>query len=403
MIDTNALLSIAFTLISNFTQVVEVPYHAVPQKTADLESCLIGSPSSPCDLYMVHRKGTEFWIADGVVWAYRSPGSYFNLQDAHLIPKFTGDSALSSNSAIELAATTLRRLIRDGDPLTNGPPRVLYPSSKRIPFYEVTWPKGNGGLTPTAKVEIDGRTGTIVALNLWDHHFRDPALAQQIKNRVCRPDPVVAPPLKAPRKRVLPYPSKEQAAQAIRNWLLFCQRLGLDPGSNTDLSQIDWEKSSLYAERQISPTIPVCRITFTNKAIFESVGGVVFNHFGSDAFFTNDYLDRPRSAWDAIHGVVAIRWEELADALQRRICQQFKVSPTTFDMLRPFIRNGSADQGKDGLTRTVIDWRRLRAPHLDDTVSVEEFPRVFAAEFDLRTGETKFIAFYDLSLICAPN
>jgi len=47
MIDTNQLLSIAFTLISNFTKVVEIPPDRVPQRRDDLQKIVVGSPRSP--------------------------------------------------------------------------------------------------------------------------------------------------------------------------------------------------------------------------------------------------------------------------------------------------------------------------------------------------------------------
>src|SRR5439155_16999861 len=112
MIDTNALLSIAFSLIANFTNVVPVPSDAVPQSAADLNKCIIGSPKSPTHLYLVHQKGTEFWIDDGVVYRYRSPGSFFELQDSKLITNYTGISTLESNDIVRIAGTALQRLIK---------------------------------------------------------------------------------------------------------------------------------------------------------------------------------------------------------------------------------------------------------------------------------------------------
>ena len=70
MLDTNTLLTIAFSLISNFTNVVSIPPDAVPQSPADLERCPIGSPSSPIHLFLTGTKGTEFSILGGVVSRY---------------------------------------------------------------------------------------------------------------------------------------------------------------------------------------------------------------------------------------------------------------------------------------------------------------------------------------------
>ena len=76
MIDTNQLLSIAFTLISNFTNVVEIPGDHVPTRREDLKEIVVGSPASPLAIYMAHRLGDEFWLEHGVVQQYQSPESF---------------------------------------------------------------------------------------------------------------------------------------------------------------------------------------------------------------------------------------------------------------------------------------------------------------------------------------
>ena len=44
MIDTNQLLSIAFSLIANFTNVVHVPREGVPHSREDLQKLVIEEP-----------------------------------------------------------------------------------------------------------------------------------------------------------------------------------------------------------------------------------------------------------------------------------------------------------------------------------------------------------------------
>jgi hypothetical protein len=75
MIQTNLLLSIGFSLVSNFTNVVPVRPEAVPTKIDDLKHYVVGSPNSPIHLYLVDRQGTEFWLDGGVVYSYRTSGS----------------------------------------------------------------------------------------------------------------------------------------------------------------------------------------------------------------------------------------------------------------------------------------------------------------------------------------
>src|SRR5664279_1225598 len=100
MVDTNALLSIAFSIIGSFTNVVHVLSGAAPDQLSDLSKCVIGSPHSPIDLYLVDRRGTEFTIAEGVVQSYYSAGSFFGLDDGRLSSQFAGELRLTSREAM---------------------------------------------------------------------------------------------------------------------------------------------------------------------------------------------------------------------------------------------------------------------------------------------------------------
>src|SRR5207249_3458739 len=115
MVDTNALLSMAFAIISSFTNIVEVAREHVPTSAGDLEKCNIGTLYSPVDLFLMHRSGTCFWIRDGAVQAYESPGSYFRLQDTRKVRSYTGPASLNSNQVVHVATSTIQRLVRNGE------------------------------------------------------------------------------------------------------------------------------------------------------------------------------------------------------------------------------------------------------------------------------------------------
>src|SRR6185295_13042536 len=107
MIATNALLSIGFSIISNFANVVPIPEGYVPQSRSDLQAVVVGSPYSPTDLYLIHKRGTSFWIRDGVVYRYLHPGSLFELQNSDQLYRYEGTSKLTSNDVIRVATETL--------------------------------------------------------------------------------------------------------------------------------------------------------------------------------------------------------------------------------------------------------------------------------------------------------
>jgi hypothetical protein len=365
-----------------------------------LSKCVIGSPHSPIDLYLVDRRGTEFTIAEGVVQSYYSAGSFFGLDDGRLSSQFAGELRLTSREAMTLAAETLQRLIKSGNPLTNATARVQSAGSnggKAIPFYRVVWQNTNQHLATIAKVEVDGRTGALLGLQLLDWGFLDPTFAREIKAKTYTPDPAVTAANKQLGKRVLPYPTTSQAAQVIHNWLDFCRRLGVETGENTNLAQIDWERSLICTDKTISASTPVCRITFTNGTLFEAVDGLVFRDFCSDAFFMGDYLRRPKAEWDNIQGTVTQRWEDLARSLEVRLSERLGVPKSVFEHAKFSRRNRGADLGEKGLTRTVVEWVKYDNPGYP--VDAQSLPALFAAEFDLRTGTVKWISFYDASVL----
>ena len=200
MIDTNALLAFAFSIISSFTNVVYVPPEAVPQSKDDLEVCIIGRSFFPLDVYLKGRRGTQFWIANGVVEQYYSPDMYFGLQDPNRIPEFVGTAKLSSNLVFELANRTIQGLVRSGNPLTNVTPRVTVAKpylGQPVPSYDITWPlPENPQVFSIARMGIDARYGRVVSVSLHDPGFYDMARFQQNSNQVYKAEVLKnSPPL----------------------------------------------------------------------------------------------------------------------------------------------------------------------------------------------------------------
>jgi hypothetical protein len=194
MIDTNQLLSIAFSLISQFANVVEIPPDHVPTSQKDIIKLTIGSPGSPLDTYLVTRRGESFWIWNGIVARYESPDSYYLSQNFEALSRLAGPATISSNQAIEKATQVMKRLAKAGKPLDGVTPQFKASQAENVHFYNVTWPVENSvhsaGL---GEIEIDGRTGRVVFLQLWDRDFYDFAFAAEISNRVYKPEPVNDP------------------------------------------------------------------------------------------------------------------------------------------------------------------------------------------------------------------
>jgi hypothetical protein len=257
----------------------------------------------------------------GVIQHFRSQNSFLTYHEP--FSKFVGTSVLSSNQVVQLTAETLRRLEKDGHPLSNAVPVVYYAGpryaqllqGKEIPFWDVSWRNPREHMENMAVVEVDGRSGDIVSLNLYNWGFFDTAFEQEISNRVYTADAAPTPPTPPPGKRVLPSPTVGQATEAIAHWRVFCHGLGIGIPQGTALSDVDWARSLVCTDQATSASTPLCRIVFTNNVLFDSVGGLVFSHFGTDGFFTGDYLKRSKAEWKAMEGVVTQNWEDLARGL----------------------------------------------------------------------------------------
>ena len=410
MVDTNALLSIAFSLITSFTNVVSVPSDAVPHDRADLTKILVGSPSSPTDLYLVDRKGTEFSISGGVVYRYRSPGSYFELQDPKLIPSFEGTSTMDSNDVIHVTASVLQRLIKTQDPLlneSNGAPKIIYPGPRRggpIPFFRVIWPRISRGPEKGAEVEIDGRTGTIVFIHLWDSAFRDPVAAKRIREQVyTAPPKPVTDHISAVRKFHLPQPTTNQISEGIANWLIFCAKLGVDPGGQTNVSDVDWDKTVLYKEADFSTNVPAFSVWFKNGASFNSIGGTVVGHFAPDACYATAYTMRPREEWRRYTGKFLKREDDLVKNLETVMIEKLGIPASLMAQFRTLGPSKPQEiEDDDGqimtINRALVDWRNWPR-NAGRTVWVDETRLGIMAEFNLETGALEFLAFMDPEFI----
>jgi hypothetical protein len=403
MVDTNALLSIAFAVISNFSTKVQIPPGSVPRNVGEVQRILIGSPLCPIDVYMALGEGTQFTMEHGVIQHFRSQNSFLTYHEP--FSKFVGTSILSSNQVVQLTAETLMRLERHGHPLSDAVPVVYYAGpryaqllqGKEIPFWEVSWRNPREHMENMAVVEVDGRSGDIVSLNLYDWGFFDTAFELEISNRVYTADATPARPKPPPGKRVLPPPTAEQASSAIEHWRGFCRGLGIAIPPETALSDVDWDRSLVVTDRVVSASTPVCRIVFKNGVLFDSVGELVYNHYGKGCFFIGDVPKKPKAEWKAMEGTVMKDWHDLARSLQVRVAEYLGSLSSELSTARPFVVEAGGGLGTNGLTRTVIEWRKYHRP--DHTIDAQELPLLFAAEFDLRSGDTVWVNFQDIGLL----
>lgn len=278
MVDTNLILSIGFTIISNFAATVPVPMADVPRSAANVQKVMIGSPSRPDDLFLWEANGARFTVSDGTVEYFESPGSYFHRRGFRDIPRVSSKDALTrdltEDLALKLASNALQKLIRTTNTLAGLVPRTSHvgPSSKGFaPFFQFEWPP----LTRSphgATVEVNGRTGKIVFVQLLDTVFRN-SQKEDISDGAFAPEKteVIASHVATSVKGYYAQPTTNDVRKAIQSWLSLCAKLGVPPGTETNLADVNWDRTWLYTNEEISATLPVCQIRFQNGACFESI------------------------------------------------------------------------------------------------------------------------------------
>lgn len=117
------------------------------------------------------------WISylHGHVTGFRTPLSYYNLQDAREIPRFYGELRLDKEQALQMARSTITNLgytlvetFTDQEPLIEMPPRF---GDKVVPHYRFDWNDPVFGTTAVS-VEIDAGRKVVQAMNLQSPYLR---------------------------------------------------------------------------------------------------------------------------------------------------------------------------------------------------------------------------------------
>jgi hypothetical protein len=392
MFDTNQLLSVAFTLIANFANIVGIPQQAVPQHASDLQKCIIGRGGAPIFIYMVERTGVEFGIDHGVVCRYSAPGDFFSLQDPALVPNYVGTGVITPNEAVLIASNVLRSLTKRGDPLSDGLPRVQTAGNfikQNIPFFQITWPHKGPGSSTAAKVDIDGRTGGIVDIHLWAEEFYDLAFEEDLRKRVHASE--AKRPAAHSDLNNFSKPETNHVAELIPSWLLFCEKLGIQPGSQTNLADVDWNATHFYPYEGIYSNgvivEPLCLVKFRAGSVFTAMGTTIVSATASDVAYTE--VGRPQE-FTVMSGHPVKTWEQLANALENRMRTELGVPDSFFAKTRT--TRSTIMIPALQLTRANVYWARLPVQQFPD-LQIEELRSFFTAQFDLESGELKAIHF----------
>ena len=408
---TNALLSIGFSLVANFTNVVPVPKALVPTRVQDLRAYEIGSGSWPVDLNMAHKRGTYFEIKHGVVIEYCSPDSFLHNQNPSSIARFKGAATLSSNEVLKLAEQVVRRLARQSDPIAGRPAKVDrlrdWGTGTDMPFYSVSWPtdRSNEPLSP-AWVEVDARSGEVASINLGGSYaFFDLSFSWEMRKRTYIPDAsdgTKPDAMEDGKLAALRHPTN-QVLEAIESLRLLCERLGTEPLTSTNLTEVDWKNTCLYTNDWIAPNTAVTRVSFTNGSWLDAVGTTACDAYSADACYVDEWWMRTPEQWFLFHGRINFFWQNLARKLETDLSNRLHIPKALLASYQCGLRNTAIlPLGEIGLKRILVDWTNgapQKVEYRGGAVWAWQNHVGFSAEFDVEDGELKSVRFREPKLI----
>src|SRR5262249_35820353 len=99
-------------------------------------------------------------------------------------------------------------------------------------------------------------------------------------------------------------------------------------------------------------------------------------------------------------GKVLKNWEDLAKGLEEKLIARAGVPKQLLDPFIPQIHINKVELGKETTKRVVVGWRNWPR-NANRTVYVEETILAFRAEFDVESGELKWLNFHDPQFIGA--
>jgi hypothetical protein len=391
---TNELLSISLAAIGAFTNIVSIPPKAVPTTTNEIARFAI-NPWRPTEVYITHSLGTDFWIRDGTIKSFCSPGSYSKLQDPDLIPKFFGVATLTTNELIAFGLNIVRKLLKRESHLSTTTPDIRTPGivlGTNVPFVTLSWPGTNkdSAFRYAVEVEIDARSSAVTWLDLQDSAFFDPAIASAILRTIFRTNQAAAAKESIPRKNNFP-PSDQDVRRLLPKWTQFRKAMGFAEPKCVSIECVNWERSFSYTNRARSST-PAKQVRFNDSTCFEGIAEKVFGHYDADACFTGLWDERPAAEWEKFQGPIKKRWKDLVDNFEKHLENRFGLKRNYLNKFTPRLTYATGNFGDFGLKRARIGWleipRSEQITHMEDGRHPED---AFSAEFDLETGEIKFI------------
>ncbi|HTI73315.1 MAG TPA: hypothetical protein VMF06_25295 [Candidatus Limnocylindria bacterium] len=400
MVSTNQFVEIAFAMVTNFTQQVDMPKEWVPKSVSDVSHPQVFYASKMVQGGLQCR-GCVYYIGFGVVQGFRLLDSFGILQDPALIDSYAADAVISSNQAVALASKMLERIAKVPNVLSGTFLKVTGPTTanygKIVPYYFMTWYRTNHldpqhpELSPTvADVEIDAGKAIVASLNVYDIGFRDDEMGKEINRRVYTAEPLPQrPPI---NRKLMPMPTSDDARVVLKTMQDFCGKIGIKPDPDMDESHINWDRSFWNDVADGTKTNMWCQIVFKNGGTCITKAGQPLTFARGDACFAGDREQRSEEEWKRFGGTQNKTWEECAASFLATLKKAFPRKAALVDQLRGEKYIG----GTEELRYCSVIFRTLKQWEMGDLNGVVP---AMLVEFDLADGSIKAYRFTDLSII----
>ena len=139
---SHAVLLAILPFVSDFSKSLDLPI-AIPVTTNQVIEFKCDPRLGQTGGAIVLTNGYQFTFLDGRISVYRSPESYFSLQDPERIPHFFGAVKLNEKEALKIARGAIKKLgyensvfNADSKPLVTSPEKV---GTNYIPRYRFRW------------------------------------------------------------------------------------------------------------------------------------------------------------------------------------------------------------------------------------------------------------------------
>jgi hypothetical protein len=290
---SHAVLLAVLPYISDFSKRLDLPVPA-PITTNQVSGFKCDPRLGQTGGVLTLTNGCQFTFLEGRVTLYRSPESYFSLQDMELIPRFYGPVRLTEKQSLAIALSVIGKLGYEKSAFNASKPPLITPPEKigtnYIPRYRFRWLDPNvptfqdaaATIPALLDVEVNAESGRIEMVVINSRYTRQPS-----------PKVDMAPPL-LHRKRAANNPQGTPTksvstayASAFLNSILpqlseFIAKAGL---SNSVPTKIDRSEITNYICRIIDGK-PIAQLFLSNGDRFN------YEHGHVEAFYAHDAMDK---------------------------------------------------------------------------------------------------------------